>query len=344
MAAACRPRQRAAIVAPMNAEAPRPPLTCWAVTEGYKGMESQALGLAEAMGLTPVLKRTAPRLPWSRLPPRLWPMPLRSPGRDADPLAPPWPDLVISCGKRAVPVARAIKHANGGRTFTVHIQTPPVPDNWVDLLVVPEHDGKHGPNVITTRAAVHRVTEARLAEAATRFEARLAALPRPRVAVLIGGSNSRHRLTPAITRDLGARLAALSRTHGAGLMVTPSRRTGAENEAILRDALADLPAEIWDGSGDNPYFAYLAVADAIVVTNDSVSMASEAVTTGKPVYVVELAGHSRRIDAFHQNLRNAGITRLFDGTLERWSYAPIDDTARAAEEIWHRMGLWAASA
>ncbi len=301
-------------------------------------MRNQAVGLAEAMGLAPVVKATRPRAPWRWLPPRLWPAPLASLGPGADPVAPPWPELVITCGKRAVPIGRAIKRANGGATFLVHIQTPPVPLDWFDLVVVPEHDGTHGPNVIATRAAVHRVTQQRLAAAASAFAGRFDHLPRPRVAVLIGGSNNRHLLTAEGTRSLAGRLRRLCDEHGAGLMVTPSRRTGAGNEAILREALAGAPAEIWDGTGENPYFGYLAAADAIVVTNDSVSMASEAVSTGKPVYVAELEGRSRRIDGFHDNLRRAGITRRFEGRLESWSYEPPDDTARAAAEVWRRIG------
>ncbi len=314
-------------------------LRAWVLTEGHIGMENQALGLAEAMGLAPEVKRLRPRFPWSRLPPRLWFAPLRSPGREGDRLEPPWPDLLITCGKRAVAPSIAIRRASRGKTFTVHVQDPPARAHAFDLVVVPEHDSLRGDNVFVTQAAVHRVTPAKLAAAAERFAPELADLPRPIVAVLIGGSNRRYRLTPAAAADIAEGLARLCSVHGAGLAVTASRRTGAENEAVLRRRLADLPAVMWDGSGENPYFGYLGLADAIVVTCDSVSMASEACATGKPLYVVELEGGSRRIGRFHRNLRRAGITRPFTGALERWSYARPDDTARAATEVKRRMGL-----
>ncbi len=308
----------------------------WVLTEGHKGMENQALGLAEAMGLAPEVKRIRVRLPWRYLPPRIWPAPLKAPGRAGDLLAPPWPDLLIACGKRAVAPSIAIRGA--GATFTVYVQAPPVALRHFDLVVAPEHDRLAGPNVITTRMAVHRVAPEKLDAAARHFSPGLAHLPRPLVAVLIGGSNRRYRLTPAITERLAERLVALSRSHGAGLVVTPSRRTGAENEAILRRGLADVPAVVWDGSGENPYFGYLGLADAVIVTCDSVSMVSEACATGKPVYIVDLEGRSARIGRFHESLRRAGITRPFTGELEHWSYAPPDDTARAAAEVWSRMG------
>jgi uncharacterized protein len=312
-------------------------ISCWVLTEGHIGMVNQAVGLAEAMGLEPLVKRLAIRAPWKHLPPRLWLGALDAPGPGGDRLAPPWPDLVISCGKRSVAPALAVRRASGGRTFAVHIQTPPIDPGRFDLVVAPEHDGLTGPNVFVTRAAVHRVTPEKLAEAAARFAPSLAHLPRPLVAVLIGGSNGRHRLTPEIMARVAGQLAALCRDHGIGLAVTPSRRTGAENEAILRDRLGGLEAEIWDGRGENPYFGYLGLADAVVVTADSVSMVSEAISTGKPVYVVDLPGASRRIDLFHETLRQAGITRRFEGRIESWRYAPPDDTARAAAEVWRRL-------
>ena len=71
--------------------------------------------------------------------------------------------------------------------------------------------------------------------------------------------------------------------------MTPSRRTGAEVEAELRKALADTPSYIWDGQGENPYLAVLALADSLITTADSVNMVSEACFTGKPVHVVDLA-------------------------------------------------------
>lgn len=309
------------------------PASCWVLSEGHIGMENQALGLVEALGLEPEVKRLWPRAPWSWLPPRLWICGTRAPGPRGDRLAPPWPDLVVSCGKRAAAAAVAVKRASRGRTTIIHIQTPPLPLAAFDLLIVPAHDGTTGPNVHVTDAAVHRVTPARIEEAAARFAPQIADLPTPRAAVLIGGSNNRYRLTPDIMRRVAGQLAALARDQGIGLLVTPSRRTGAENEAILRECLAGLPAIIWDGAGENPYFAWLGLADWILVTCDSVSMTSEALSTGKPVYVIGLEGHSRRIEDFHRRMRDAGYTRPFDGTLDRWDYSPPDDTSRAAAAL-----------
>ena len=90
---------------------------------------------------------------------------------------------------------------------------------------------------------------------------------------------------------------------------------------------------VWDMTGDNPYFAYLAVADALLVTADSVSMVSEAAATGKPVHVIDLPGGDAKFARFHQAMREAGITRPFAGRIEDWRYTPPDDTKRAGAAL-----------
>ena len=316
------------------------PLTVWAVTEGHIGTENQARGVAEELvGSGPgavIVKRIAVRAPWRWLPPALWPAPLMSLGRNGDSLEPPWPDVLISCGRRAAAPNLAVRKRSGGATLSVHIQRPYMPSDRFDLVIAPRHDGLDGANVHVTRAAVHRVTAERLA-AGRRNSAGRADPGRHAVTVLIGGSNRRHRLTAAIAARFGDRLAALCRRRPIDLRLTPSRRTHPAIVRILAEKLAGTGAEIWDGSGDNPYFDWLAIADTIVVTWDSVSMTSEALATGKPVYVLPLDGASRRIDRFHAGLQADGYTRLFDGALERWDYEPPDDTAAAAAAIRARL-------
>ena len=305
--------------------------SCWVVTEGHIGLENQALGVAEALGLAPIKKTVAARQPWRSLPPRAWIDWVGFRALSGE-FAPPWPDVVVSCGGQAALAAYLIRRASEGRAFTIHVQKPALPAREFDVLVVPKHDGLARPNVIPTEGAVHRVTRAKLADEGKKFAARYAHLPTPRVAVLIGGSNNRYRLTPERMRVFAGQLAALAKS-GAGLMVTPSRRTEPEAGRILAEALAGLSADIWDGSGENPYFGLLGLADAILVTRDSVSMASEAVFTGKPVHVVDLDGSSRRIEMFHAHMQRQGYTRRFTGALERWTYTPPDDTAMAAARI-----------
>ena len=310
----------------------------WVVHDGKIGMANQVTGLAEALGYPFSEKRLQVRAPWRHLTPQLWLQPLAALDPSGDRLAPPWPDLIIACGRTVIAPVLAAKRASGGRIFWVQVQDPRFARREVDLMVVPAHDPARGDNVFRTLGAVHRVTPARLAEGARRFAPALAHLPRPLVAVLIGGDNRVHRLTEARFSAFADQLAALARA-GYGIAVTPSRRTGAAHIRLLRERLAGLPSFIWDGGGDNPYFGLLGLADAVLVTEDSVSMVSEAAATGKPVHVVELEGGSGKFQRFHQAMREAGITRRFSGAIESWSYTPPDDTQRAAAEIRRRLAL-----
>jgi mitochondrial fission protein ELM1 len=105
----------------------------------------------------------------------------------------------------------------------------------------------------------------------------------------------------------------------------------------MRERLKALPGLIWDGEGDNPYFAFLGAADVILVTEDSANMPTEAAATGKPVYLLEMDGAQARKRRFHAELASLGIIRWFDGALETWSYEPLRETERAAAEVLRRL-------
>jgi mitochondrial fission protein ELM1 len=304
----------------------------WALHDGKAGMASQVLGLAEATGFHLVEKRLAIRFPWVVLPPRLWLMPFHATGGTGERLRPPWPDLVIACGRNAAMPALAIKQASGGNTLVVQIQNPGVGHSEFDLFVVPRHDRIPAAQVILTMGAVHRVTHARLAAERARFPG-LAAMPRPILSVLIGGTNKAYRLSRQRLSEIAEAIAIILHTTGGSALVTPSRRTGEGGFSLLRDRLTGLSASIWDGSGENPYFAYLAFADVFLVTADSVSMISEAAATGKPVHILGLDGGNAKFDRFHAAMQAAGITRPFRGSIESWSYTIPDDTARAGAAL-----------
>jgi mitochondrial fission protein ELM1 len=315
----------------------------WIVTDGSVGMEAQGIAVAEAVGLPFSLRRV--RVTGAM---KFVPAPLQllvPPARllrfvaSNEKLEAPWPRLIISIGRRSVPVALAIKRLAKPHAFALHIQNPKVPARLFDLIAAPVHDGFAAPNVVATFGAVHSVTPERLAGAGKRYASNIEALPHPRIAVLLGGESQAFSFPPELAAAFGAKLAGLARQAGASLLVTPSRRTRPDSLAALTAAIKDVPHTVWDGSGENPYFAFLALADAIVVTEDSVNMVTEAAGTGKPVYVQALAGRSSRLSRFHRLMRERGATRPFAGKLETWSYEPINDTEVVAATIRRALGL-----
>ncbi|WP_234729533.1 mitochondrial fission ELM1 family protein [Acidocella facilis] len=297
------------------------------------GLKSQALGLAEAAGLAAEFRPLRFRTPWAHIPTNFWFNPRWAVA--AELFAGPLPPVVIGAGGAGARVAAALRSRE---VKAVCIQHPRMALSKFDAILAGRHDGIEGPNVIVTRTALHRVTQARLAAERDIWAPRFAHLPRPLVAVLLGGSNGRYKFEAAEGQALAAQLAALAR-QGAGLMITPSRRTAPEVVAALRAALEPLGAWIWDFTGENPYFGMLACADAIIVTADSVSMVSEAVATSAPVMLARLPGKSARIGAFMDALAQDGRVRDFAGRLELWDTAPLDDTEWAGQELRRRLGV-----
>jgi mitochondrial fission protein ELM1 len=288
--------------------------TCWWITNGAAGFRTQARGLAEAVIPGAIEKTVDVRAPWSLAPPALWPLTLMGLDPSRDRLEPPWPDVVVSCGRKAAKAAIAVKRASGGKTLAVHIQHPLAPPSEFDLIIPMRHDPPiAGQNVVPIDLALHDVTPAVLAQAAEAWRERFAGLPRPLTGVLLGGSTKRHEFTAEQGRALVERLKAL-RAEG-GLAVTPSRRTPEPVKALLREAFArDDGVFLWDETGDNPYRGILALSDRLVVSGDSVSMVSEAVATGHPVAVFALDSGGRRHQRFIANLVERRIVSLADGS------------------------------
>ena len=308
-------------------------------------MENQALGLAEALArLTPAdiaVKRVSWRGAFDRLPSALkapWML-----DRGSDPVAPargdPWPDVWIGTGRAALPLSASVKRRSGGKTFVVQTQDPRWRTGVYDLVVAPEHDGLAGPNVLSIVGAPHRVHTGGLAASAAAFAERLAPLPRPRVAVLVGGRSRAHDLPQAHAAGLADAVARAVDETGGSVMVTFSRRTPGAARIAMTERLKGLPGEIWSGEGANPYFAYLHFADHVLVTEDSANMAAEAASTGKPVHVLPMIPlkPAPKFDRLHAALRAHGATRPFEGRLDVWTYDPLAETERAAREILTRM-------
>lgn len=307
----------------------------WVLADDRAGNVGQCLGVAEALGRPFVVKdirydRLA-RLP--NLVRGAGLMGVAAASRAA--LVPPWPRLVIAAGRRTAPVARWLKRQSGAAL--VQIMDPgPGGRGDFDLLAVPRHDGPlPGANVLAMTGAPHRVTPAKLAAAAQLWHERFAPLPRPWVALIVGGDTRKRPFTAAMAAELGQRAAALAQ--GGSVLVTTSRRTSPAAEAALIQAIPE-PRLIhsWRAGGDNPYFGLLALADAIVVTGDSVSMVCEACAAPAPVYVFAPFGWVVPKHAhLHADLYAQGYARPLpeQGGVEPWSHPPLNAAAEVAQAV-----------
>jgi len=301
-------------------------------------MENQALGLAEAVARRTPAVVTVKRVKWrsvfDRLPIALKARWMLDPaaGSPFPPPGTPWPDLWIATGRATLPLSLAVRRLSHGLTFVVQTQDPRLSPGRFDLVVAPAHDRLAGPNVISITGSPHRITPEVLARAAPAFAGRLAPLPRPRVAVMIGGRSQAFDLPTDHAAALADRISTAIGAAGGSILLTFSRRTPDTARAILTARLGGLPGVIWDDQGDNPLFAFLHFADHILVTEDSANMAGEAASTGKPVHVLPMVARKSpgKFARLQADLAGRGATRPFDGGLSAWTYPPLAETDRAA--------------
>ncbi|WP_291844949.1 mitochondrial fission ELM1 family protein [Maricaulis sp.] len=288
----------------------------WVVSDGRRGIENQALGLAEAVavgldGDTVIERVTVRKDGFVTLP------------------AHSHPDIWIGCGRAAIPLAQRHRRIFP-ECFFVYVQDPRTRHADFDLIIAPRHDRLSGANVLTMTGSPNRVTDDVLTAGAVEFERELAALPGKRAAVLIGGDSKRFRLDTASADYLESRLDSLL-DRGLSLMITVSRRTPDNVRTRFRQHFSERPnAWYHDGDGANPYFAFLAAADWIFVTEESTNMLVEACTTGTPVYVLPLTGTPGKFARLHADLEAHGAVRPYLGQLDSWTYTPLHETQRVA--------------
>lgn len=272
------------------------PPKVWALLNHRAGENTQVLALAEALGWPFEIKRFTYRkgVPYLLLSASLAGIDIHA----SDPLNPPWPDLIVSASARNEPICRWIQKQaaqSGHRVRLVHIGRPFNPLNSFDLVITtPQYRLPNRSNVLQNSLTLHRVTRARLENAAEIWYPQLNNLPKPYFAVMIGGSSGPFCMDRRAVQRLAGILNQMVNEQGGSLLITTSARTPASLLDQLKP-LVTVPAHWFDWSqsqGGNPYYGYLALADQIVVTGDSVSMLSEACATGKPVHIFNLAEDS----------------------------------------------------
>ncbi|HEY8124136.1 MAG TPA: mitochondrial fission ELM1 family protein [Methylocystis sp.] len=304
-----------------------PALTIRILSDGRAGHEAQTLGVVETLGATPDIRRVAPRVFYAALAPFAPADPRDAPAYDA-----PYPEIAIAAGRRTLPALKRLKRDSGGRTFTVYLNKPANGPGAADLIVAPRHDCLRAANVFSPLTPANRITRERLAAACAAPYPRIAALPRPCIALIVGG-DSRHGAFGAAHIAELEHIAASLLASGRGVMATASRRTPTALRETLRRVLVAPSGFFWEGEGENPYLSMLANADAIIVTGDSVNMVGEAIATAAPVYVVPPLGRRIKIDAYLGALRDAGAIRLWSGALADWRRTPVNATPDIADAV-----------
>jgi mitochondrial fission protein ELM1 len=310
----------------------------WTLTDGHAGNRRQADALAAALDCGPARDwRLQPRLPWSVSAPRSFAGAEHAFGPEfAQALARP-PGLAIGCGRQAALATRLLRERG---SKAVQILDPRIDTRYWDLVVAPEHDLLQGGNVVTLLGSLNPVDDAWLMQARIAF-AWFAEFPRPRTAVLLGGSSTHARFDRSAFEVLASKLEVVLAREGGSVMITASRRTPADLIAALRHRYVETPGVVWcdEADGANPYDGLLGWADRIVCSPDSVNMVSEACATTAPVFVFDPVRVSGRPRRFLDSLLAHGRIRAMDTLLAPFEVEPLRETARVAALVRERLAL-----
>lgn len=315
------------------------PRTCWVISDGRRGIENQALGLAECLSqMMPLdihIHHILHGKVFTALPPKLQRKLKSKPEEYGLPTA--LPDMVIGCGRQAIAPLLVIKKLAGSSVKTIYVQDPKISPSHFDLVIAPEHDQVSGDNIISMIGSPNRISKNTLKQDYKNFTSLLSGYPKPFAAVLIGGPSKRFKLTQ---KDMAAWHDAMRDLHekGYSLLVTPARRTP-DFAVKMLGQFAHEYDNVWlhkDGE-PNPYFAFLEAADIILVTEDSTNMLTESCATGKPVYRLPMSGEPGKFEKFYASLEHRYGVKRYDGTPDISKREPLNETERVGEKILKRL-------
>ncbi len=318
----------------------KPAPKIWLLLDDRAGNRSQCMGVGDALGLPYDIKELS--YSWAgQLPNLLLGSSFRGlTAASRHELQPPWPDMVIAAGRRTAPIARHIKRLSSGKTKLVQIMWPGGVRNQVfDVIAVPAHDSiKDKQNIFNMLGSPHKVTPDILKRLKAEWDPRLSEMPGPKIALIVGGSSKNRVFTNAMAKDLASAVSEMANRVGGSLLVTTSRRTGDAENTLIESISAPATIFKWGDQGENPYPAFLACADAIIVTGESMSMCSEACSGEGPVYIY---APQELITAKHKRLHDAlfkeGYAKPFSGTLENWTHPPLNSALDVANVIHNRL-------
>ena len=299
------------------------------LTEGMHGMISQVEGLAKALDLDFTHHKVELNNFWKFIPPKLTPISNKVYKHfDATNY-----DIIISCGRKSVVPSIYLKKNSQKKIINIHIQDPKVNLKYFDIIVTPEHDGVTGDNVISSKGAIHYLTEQEISSSKDYLVGRLDN-KKNYLGLIIGGPNKYYNYSNQIIERVLLKVKKISELNKLQVIAIPSIRTPKNIITMTSEILGENHLAI-NEVDKRAYLSTLAISKYLVVTCDSTSMISEAAITGKPVYIEELPAKKNdyRFKKFRDLFTKLNIIKKLDKNLEDWTYKKLDETNRIAKEI-----------
>ncbi len=304
------------------------------LTEGKHGMISQVEGLAKALDLDFIHETIELNNFWKLFPPKVTPV------QDfvfKNKINSQF-NVVISCGRKSVIPSIYLKKKFKNKIINIHIQEPKVSINNFDFIVVPEHDGLIGKNVLTTKGAIHYITQKEIEESENylinKFQLNDYFNKDRLVTIILGGPNKYYSFSNTALKEVFEKIKTNFIDAGYQAIIIPSIRTPKRIIKIAQEYF-DKRELVITNVDKQAYLSALAMAKYIVVTCDSTSMISEAAITGKPIYVAQMSANksNERFNFFFNLFESLDIIKELNNTIENWTYTKLNETNRIAEQL-----------
>ncbi|WP_440643610.1 mitochondrial fission ELM1 family protein [Candidatus Pelagibacter sp. HIMB123] len=300
------------------------------LTQGMHGMISQVEGLAKALNIDFTHHKVELKNIWKLVPPKFTPISQKVYKKIEDNDF----DFIISCGRKSVIPSIHLKSISKKKVINIHIQDPKIDFNYFDFIVAPEHDGINGENVISTKGAIHYLSESEIEENKDYLKSFIKQDERKIWCLIMGGPTKYYDYSTKNMKHIFSMFYKLMKKHDFQLVVIPSMRTPINTIHYAKEFFGVNHTVIMNVD-KKAYLSALALSENIIVTCDSSSMISEAALTGKPIYVANILPkkNDRRFQKFRNLFRELNITRNLGEEIENWNYEKLNETNRVANII-----------
>ena len=299
------------------------------LTQGMHGMISQAEGLAKALDLDYRHQTIKLKKFWNYVPPRFTPVSenILSEKFSCD------AKVIISCGRKSVIPSIVLKKKFGTDILNIHIQDPKVKLSNFDFIVAPEHDSLKGENVLTSKGAIHYLTNDELDVNKNYLKSRINSQKKI-VTLIIGGPTKYYNYNDKVIDNIFSKIKENFLDNGYQLIVVPSMRTP-QNVIDKAKNYFNEDQIVIPNVDKKAYLCSLKNADHIIVTCDSTSMISEAAITGKPIYVAQMptTKNNKRFKNFFNLFESLNIIKELNNSVENWNYIKLNETKKIANQI-----------
>jgi len=299
------------------------------LTEGMHGMISQVEGLAKALDLDYIHEKIEINSFWKLLPPKLTPVKNFVFKNEINHTF----NIVISCGRKSVIPSIYLKKKFKNKIINIHIQEPKVSLDNFDFVVAPEHDDLKGNNVLSSKGAVHYLTNDELDQNENYLKPRINDQKKI-VTLILGGPTRYYDYNNQVIDNLFTKIKQNFLKDNYQVIIIPSMRTP---QNIIEKAINyfDKDQIVIPNVDKKAYLSSLKISDHIIVTCDSTSMISEAAITGKPIYVAQMPAikNNQRFKSFFNLFKSLNIIKELNDTVENWTYAKLNETNKIANQI-----------